>query len=71
MTFGCPIKPKLLPVQYLDPGKVKRIRGVAWACRTSPVAANRMVDAARGVLNGFLSDVYIYTDHAGPARTGP
>lgn len=32
--------------------------------------ANRMVDAARGVLNQFLSDVYIYTDHAGPARTG-
>jgi len=50
--------------------QVKRIRGVAWACRTSPVMANRMVDAARGVLNQFLTDVYIYTDHAGPARTG-
>lgn len=70
VTFGCPIKPKLIPVQYQDPGKVKRIRGVAWACRTSPVMANRMVDAARGVLNQFLTDVYIYTDHAGPARTG-
>ena len=22
VTFGCPIKPKLLPVQYTDPGKV-------------------------------------------------
>lgn len=29
--------------------------------------ANRMVDAARGVLNSLLADVYIFTDH----RSGP
>ena len=25
--------------------------------------ANRLVDGARGVLNNFLPDVYIFTDH--------
>lgn len=46
---------------------MKRIRGVAHACRASPHMANRMVDAARGVLNALLADVYIFTDH----RAGP
>ncbi|XP_067939919.1 RNA 3'-terminal phosphate cyclase-like protein isoform X2 [Watersipora subatra] len=70
VTFGCPVKPKLLPIQYTDPGKVKRIRGIAWTCRTSPAMANRMVDAARGVLNQFLTDIYIHTDHGSPSCTG-
>ena len=30
--------------------------------RVSPSMANRMVDAARSVLNKYLPDVYIYTD---------
>ena len=30
--------------------------------RVSPAMASRMVDAARGVLNQYLPDVYIYTD---------
>lgn len=34
-----------------DEGMVKRIRGVAFSAKVSPQSANRMVDAARGVLN--------------------
>ena len=44
-------------------GKIKRIRGTAWAARVSPAVANRMVESAKGILLKFLPDVYLYTDH--------
>lgn len=60
-----------VPIKWTEPGLVKRIRGVAFTERVSPQAANRMVDAARGVLNPLLPDVYIFTDHrAGKAAGG-
>jgi RNA 3'-terminal phosphate cyclase-like protein len=33
-----------------------------WSTRVSPQFANRMVDAARGVLNRYIPDIYLYTD---------
>lgn len=60
--FKCPIR-KLRPVKVLDPGKVKRIRGTAFALRVSPAISNRIVDSAKGVLLSFLPDIYIHTDH--------
>jgi len=51
-------------------GEVKRVRGVAYTTRVSPQFAARMVDAARGVLNDFLPDVWIYTDHSKGPATG-
>lgn len=56
---------KLRAVDLVAAGSVKRIRGIAFASRTSPAALARMVDAARGVLNRFSPDVYIHTDHSG------
>ena len=38
--------------------------------RVSPAICNRVVDAARGVLNQFVSDIYIYTDHCKGAQSG-
>lgn len=35
-----------------------------------PQNANRMVDAARGILNQLLADVYIFTDAAAGAAAG-
>lgn len=32
--------------------------------------ANRLVESARGVLNQFLPDIYIYTDHMKGANSG-
>eukprot|EP00249_Psilotum_nudum_P009368 c21885_g1_i1 orf=67-1179(+) len=59
-----PIVPNsLTAVTWVDEGLVKRIRGVAYSTRVSPQMSNRMVDAARGVLNHLLPDVYIFTDH--------
>lgn len=51
----------------MDPGKVKKIRGVAYALRTSPTMTNRMIEAAKGVLLKYIPDVFILTDH----RKGP
>ncbi|KAI6132116.1 18S rRNA biogenesis protein [Pisolithus croceorrhizus] len=34
-------------VNFIEPGKIKRIRGIAHAVRVSPQFSNRMIDAAR------------------------
>lgn len=34
-----------------------------WAVRVAPVVTNRIVDSARSILNKFIPDIYIYTDH--------
>merc|ERR1719321_1121116 len=64
VLFQCPTVKAVQPLEILDEGKVKRVRGVAYVTRVSPQFAARMVDAARGVLNDFLPDVWIFTDRA-------
>lgn len=63
VLFTCPVVKGIAPVEMLDEGKVKRVRGVAYTTKVSPQFAARMVDAARGILNDFLPDVWIYNDH--------
>jgi RNA 3'-terminal phosphate cyclase-like protein len=63
VEFTCPHVRELRPLHLKDEGLIKRIRGIAYTAKVSPQHANRMVDAARGVLNSFLPDVYIFTDH--------
>ncbi|UJR22454.1 hypothetical protein I4U23_025512 [Adineta vaga] len=63
ILFRCPTKMKLRPCQWTDTGKIKRIRGVAYAMRVSPSLANRLIETAKGLLLKFLPDVYIYVDH--------
>jgi RNA 3'-terminal phosphate cyclase-like protein len=63
IRFQCPIVKKLKPIQLLDEGMIKRVRGIAYATRVSPQLANRMVEGSRGVLNNFIPDVWVYTDH--------
>ena len=46
VVFKCPVKKSLRPVQVQDQGKIKRIRGVAWAVRVSPSVVNRMVEVS-------------------------
>lgn len=40
-----------------------------YSVRVSPQMANRIVDSARSILNKFLPDIYIYTDHTWKAST--
>ena len=70
VVFKCPVRKSLRPVQVTDQGKIKRVRGVAWAVRVSPATANRVVESAKGELLKFLPDVYIYTDHFTGAKSG-
>ncbi|CAF1666174.1 unnamed protein product, partial [Didymodactylos carnosus] len=63
ILFRCPTKMKLRPCQWIDGGKIKRIRGVAYAMRVSPSLANRLIETAKGLLLKFIPDVYIYVDH--------
>jgi len=70
VTFTCPTLKKVEPIELLDEGKVKRVRGVAYTTKVSPQFAARMVDAARGVLNDFLPDVWIYADQCKGAACG-
>lgn len=70
VLFKCPIRRILKPIQWLQPGKVKRIRGVAFATRVSPAMANRMVDTAKGILLNYIPDIYIYTDHLKGVHSG-
>ncbi|KAK6179261.1 hypothetical protein SNE40_011664 [Patella caerulea] len=70
VLFTCPCRQKLRPIQFIEPGKIKRIRGIAWAARVSPAVTNRMVDSARSILNKFLTDIYIYTDHVKGSQSG-
>jgi len=63
VIFACPIVRELKPIQVLDEGKIRRIRGIAYSTRVAPQVANRMVDSARSVLNKYMQDVFIYTDH--------
>ncbi|KAL4235710.1 rRNA-processing endoribonuclease [Mactra antiquata] len=70
VLLRCACRQKLRPLHFTEPGKVKRVRGVAWVTRMSPATGNRIVDAARSVLNTFLPDIYIYTDHMKGASSG-
>lgn len=63
VLFKCPTKLKLIPINLTDPGKIKRIRGVAYAMRVAPAVCNRMVEQAKGVLLKLIPDVYIVSDH--------
>jgi RNA 3'-terminal phosphate cyclase-like protein len=61
LVFGQQIRlPKTL--HLLNPGRVKKIRGVAYSTGTSGSNNARMIEAARGILNPFVADTYIFSD---------
>lgn len=72
--FRCPLLPNaassgagnmggmLRTLDFTNSGRIKRIRGVASATRVSPQMANRMVEAARGILNRYIPDLYLFAD---------
>ncbi|KAJ2229262.1 hypothetical protein H4R99_005606 [Coemansia sp. RSA 1722] len=70
VRFMCPVVRAVKPLNFIDQGKIRRIRGIAYATRVSPQTANRIVEAARGELNRFIPDIYIYTDVYKGAESG-
>eukprot|EP00045_Choanoeca_perplexa_P005772 m.48384 g.48384 ORF g.48384 m.48384 type:complete len:360 (-) comp13285_c0_seq3:72-1151(-) len=63
IMFQCPVVRKLDPLRCVDVGLIKRIRGLVYTARIAPTTANRVIDKCRQVLNTFIPDVYLYTDH--------
>lgn len=63
VTFSCPsVRAPKSGFDFTNPGRVQKIRGIAHSVRVSPQLSNRLVAAARSVLNRYIPDVYIYTD---------
>jgi len=61
--FSTTVKKLRLEKPLLQQGKIKRIRGTAFSARVAPQMSNRMVTSARGILNQFVRDIFIKTDH--------
>lgn len=71
VEFSCPVLRKVNPVQLVEEGRVKRVRGLAFTSQVSPQFAVRMIDRARWVLNDFLPDVWVYNVASKPGKDGP
>ncbi|KAF9469162.1 RNA 3'-terminal phosphate cyclase/enolpyruvate transferase [Collybia nuda] len=62
VQFLCPIIKQVKTLNFVEPGKIKRIRGIAHAVRVNPQFSNRMIEASRSVLNRYIPDIYLYSD---------
>lgn len=58
-----PISREIQPINITDMGLIKRVRGIGYCSKISPSILARLVDTTRNVLNQYLPDVYIHTDH--------
>lgn len=63
VSFECPTVKALRPITLLEEGKIKRIRGLAYTVRCQPQLSTRAIEAARGVFNNLLPDVFIFSQH--------
>lgn len=61
LVFGHQVRlPKTL--HLLSAGRVKKIRGVAYSTGVAGANNARIIEAARGVLNAFVPDTYVFSD---------
>ena len=44
-------------------GKIKKIRGLSFSAKVSPVMTNRFIEAAKGEMIKYIPDVFITSDH--------
>lgn len=69
LVFGHQVRlPKTL--HFMNPGRIKTVRGVAYSTGVSASNNARMIQTARGVLNPLVPDTYIAAD-ASPAPLIP
>ncbi|GAB7364450.1 hypothetical protein MBLNU230_g4990t1 [Neophaeotheca triangularis] len=76
LVFGHQVRlPKT--IHYMNAGRVKRVRGVAYSTGVAGANNARLIEAARGVLNELVPDTYIFSDVssaplvAAPERNNP
>ncbi|KAF7594430.1 hypothetical protein BBP40_009250 [Aspergillus hancockii] len=61
LVFGHQVRlPKTL--HLMNPGKIKKIRGVAYSVGVSGSNNARMIGVARGILNPLVPDTYVFAD---------
>ena len=61
LVFGHQVRlPKTL--HLMNAGRIKRVRGVAYSTGVAGANNARLIEAARGVLNAFMPDTYIFSD---------
>jgi RNA 3'-terminal phosphate cyclase-like protein len=61
LVFGHQVRlPKTL--HLMNPGRVKKVRGVAYSVGVSASNNARMIDVCRGILNPLVPDTYIFSD---------
>lgn len=69
VRFRCPVaRGELTPLDLVEVGLYRRVRGRVTACRAAPSAANRAAAAAKGSLHRLLPDVWIHADVRSPKR---
>lgn len=74
VSFYCPImssskgvKSQMLQsLDFVNTGKIKRIRGKAISCKIPSSSANRVAFSAKGMFHRLLPDVWIHTDTHSP-----
>jgi len=67
LIFGHQIRlPKT--IHLLGSGRIKQVRGVAYSTGVSGTNNARMIESARGVLNPFVPDTYIFSDVSSAPR---
>ena len=66
-VLRCPAVRELSSIDAVDPGLVKKVRGLAYCHRAAAATASRLATAARGPLNKLLPDVRLAAD-AAPRR---
>jgi RNA 3'-terminal phosphate cyclase-like protein len=76
LIFGHQVRlPKT--IHLLNPGRIKSIRGVAYATGVAGANNARMIEAARGILNPLVSDTRIFSENTNagfvpaPDRSNP
>ncbi|KAG6898336.1 hypothetical protein C0992_009011 [Termitomyces sp. T32_za158] len=62
IQFLCPVVKQVKTLDFVEPGKIKRIRGIAHAVRVNPQFSNRLIEASRSILNRYIPDIYLYSD---------
>ncbi|RAL09252.1 RNA 3'-terminal phosphate cyclase-like protein [Aspergillus homomorphus CBS 101889] len=75
-VFGHQLRlPKTL--HLMNPGRIKRVRGVAYSVGVSGSNNARMIESARGILNPLVPDTYVFSDVSSapfvpaPEKTNP
>lgn len=71
VIFSCPNVKTFHPIDFTDPGKIKRVRGNAISCKlVSSSMTARVAYSAKGVFHRLLPDVWIHTDVHTPKKNG-